>query len=147
MSVDDEQDVSPCELELRKFEPGSYTLLSDADFMLRASSGEAFALDAQLYFTSCDWDTKHGGYTCYVDKETENKVLTTVPCGNSLTLVCSKPGTQKFVKFVNRNAINDFGDTTSPYFVDISATYYEAKNCEKESKDIDGGDEKNNQVC
>lgn len=66
------------------------------------------------------------------------QLLTVAPQGNALALVCSELGTQRFVKYVNRSATDDFGnvDGRKPFFVDICGVYHEAK---AGSNDDDGG--------
>nr|CAX73432.1 2-oxoglutarate and iron-dependent oxygenase domain containing 1 [Schistosoma japonicum] len=109
--------TEPC---LRKLQPGSYTLLSDADM-----SNQGWRLECLLhiYGYSLKYHNKETqlqgvnsqstcnssccGQTVYVANSEEDELLTVTPSDNSLTLVYADPDTSSFLKYIN-HATNRF---------------------------------------
>ncbi|XP_030269284.1 prolyl 3-hydroxylase OGFOD1 [Sparus aurata] len=107
--------------ELRRWSHGGYTLLHDAE----AAQAE-YALDLVLPFSSAEWQSEFGGYTCYVANEEDEELLTVYPENNSLALVYRDKETLKFVKHVNHRSSSDSGNSsTCRALYDFSFVYYE----------------------
>ena len=81
--------------EIRRFEPGNYTLLHDAE---KEKPGVDFFIDF-----SKD-ENNFGGYSVYLNKKKELLTLNSEP--NSLSLVERKKGVMKFTKYVTHQQKN-----------------------------------------
>ncbi|CAH8593071.1 unnamed protein product [Schistosoma margrebowiei] len=104
--------TEPC---LRKLQPGSYTLLSDADMTDQSWRLECllhihgYGLKyhsnnnnkTQLHDTNSQSNSSWGVQTVYVADGEEDELLTVTPSDNSLTLVYAGPGTASFLKYIN----------------------------------------------
>lgn len=106
-----------CQSEIRRWFPGSYTLLRDDN-----SDQSEYALDTRMFFnTGSDWNAECGGYTSYLARGEDEELLTAMPEENSLNMVYRDVDSIKFVKRVTDEA------NKMPFkeFHDIAITYYE----------------------
>ncbi|KAK4468302.1 hypothetical protein MN116_008452, partial [Schistosoma mekongi] len=106
--------TEPC---LRKLQPGSYTLLSDADM---SNQGWRVECLLHIYGHSLKYHNKKTqlqgvnsqstcnssccGQTVYVANSEEDELLTVTPSDNSLTIVYADPDTSSFLKYINHAA-------------------------------------------
>ncbi|CAI2731266.1 unnamed protein product [Schistosoma spindalis] len=106
--------TEPC---LRKLQPGSYTLLSDADmtdqgwrldcllhihgYGLKYHHNNSNNNETQLHGKNPQSNSSWSGQTVYVADGEEDELLTVTPSDNSLTLVYAGPGTTSFLKYIN----------------------------------------------
>ncbi|XP_076812096.1 prolyl 3-hydroxylase OGFOD1-like isoform X2 [Clavelina lepadiformis] len=110
--IEKKRETPGCRLDLRRWCPGSYTLIKDTD----AERGE-FALDVNLFFCQSEWKEEYGGYTSYIASDEAEELLTIVPANNCLSMTYRDKDAMRFVKHVNH---------TAPLpFYDLSAVYYE----------------------
>ncbi|KAL6069585.1 Prolyl 3-hydroxylase ogfod1 [Balamuthia mandrillaris] len=87
-------DLATVTYQIRKFLPGTYTLVHDGII-------EEEALDVFLCCSTNDIEVDCGGQVIYMDEETE---LLSVPCQmNTLSLTYRDKGTMKFVKYLNNH--------------------------------------------
>nr|CAH8860944.1 unnamed protein product [Trichobilharzia regenti] len=103
--------TEPC---LRKFQAGSYTLLSDADMLNQGWRVECILHIHGYSSSNCDdkvdnnqftWNSTCGGQTIYVaDGETE-ELLTVTPSDNALTLVYVDSSTTGFLKYIKKSSV------------------------------------------
>ncbi|CAL1271394.1 unnamed protein product [Larinioides sclopetarius] len=100
---------------IRKWSPGSYTLLHDQSFL------EYATLNAGLCFNCPEWEVEYGGYTSYVAKDEKEELLRVDPKPNSLALVYITEETANFIKYINCRA----KESSSPCFQDIFSVYRE----------------------
>ncbi|XP_010793145.1 prolyl 3-hydroxylase OGFOD1 [Notothenia coriiceps] len=120
-SREKEPSIPVCCGEVRRWAPGGYTMLHDAE----AAQAE-YALDLVLPFCGADWQSEFGGFTCYVANEEDEELLTVYPEDNSLALVYRDKETLKFVKHVNHKSLSESADSsTRRAFYDFSFVYYE----------------------
>ena len=77
------------EYEIRKFEPGNYTLLHDTE---KEQPGIDFIIDF-----SGESKTYHGGYTTYLTESEE--LLQLKPAPNTLSFIERKKGVMKYTKY------------------------------------------------
>ncbi|CAH8618168.1 unnamed protein product [Schistosoma rodhaini] len=108
--------TEPC---LRKLQPGSYTLLSDADMTDQGWRLECLLhihgyglkyhnnKKTQLQGINSQSNSSFSGQTVYVADGEEDELLTVTPSDNALTLVYAGPGTASFLKYINHTT-NDF---------------------------------------
>ena len=88
-----------CAFEVRKFEPGCYTLIHDYDGEVLDKNPK---LDVKYYFDHAfAADEKAGGCTTYFVKYEDEEVLTVEPENNSLSLVYRDEETVRFEKYLN----------------------------------------------
>src|SRR3989338_4522652 len=81
--------------EIRKFVPGNYTLLHDAE---KEVQGVDFVIDFSKN------DGNFGGHTIYLTESEE--VLTLQPVSNSLSFIERKKGLMKYTKYVTHQNTN-----------------------------------------
>ncbi|XP_014670402.1 PREDICTED: prolyl 3-hydroxylase OGFOD1-like isoform X2 [Priapulus caudatus] len=96
-AVKDKTESRPrCFGELRHWQQGSYTMLTDTE-----AENADFALDA-FFFCKCDgWKQEFGGFTSYIAKDEDEELMTVNPEENSLALVYCDKQTLRFIKHVN----------------------------------------------
>eukprot|EP00158_Paraphelidium_tribonemae_P006947 Partr_v1_DN28048_c2_g2_i1_m56694 putative 2-oxoglutarate and iron-dependent oxygenase domain containing 1 len=95
-----------CNGEFQRFDPGSYTLMSDFD-------KEDSALD--LYYTSFpgEWKQEFGGNTVYIHES--DTLLNVEPAQNELFLAYRDEDVMRFVKYVSLRSPGSFYRTSYQY--------------------------------
>ena len=88
-----------CAFEVRKFEPGCYTLIHDYDGEVLDQNPK---LDVKYYFNhTFAANDKAGGCTYYIVKDEDEELLTVEPEDNSLSIVYRDEATVRFEKYCN----------------------------------------------
>ncbi len=112
-----------CRCEVRRWSPGSYTLVRDCD-----GEQKEFALEARLFLNCGDgggesgWSLGCGGFSSYVARGEDEELLSAQPEENTLALVYRDADTLGFVKRVTDEAREKLDGGC---FYDVSAVYYE----------------------
>ena len=112
-----EDEIDPkCKIEVRKWNRGCYTLLSDSDI-----NNDKYVLDGRLFFNCEDWNIEQGGFTSYIAKDEDEELLTAMPENNTLHLIYKDAQTLGFVKYVN----DEINALSNGEFHDIAVAYFE----------------------
>jgi prolyl 3-hydroxylase /prolyl 3,4-dihydroxylase len=102
--------------ELRRFDPGCYTLAFDSD-----PEKACVGLDVTLSLGAVEWndgELECGGDLVYLDEREDEELLSVPPSSNSVSLVYrSEPGTMRFIKYVDRRAPSARFDLSMVYRV------------------------------
>uniref|UniRef100_T2M9H1 uS12 prolyl 3-hydroxylase n=1 Tax=Hydra vulgaris TaxID=6087 RepID=T2M9H1_HYDVU len=111
---------SSCVTNVRKWQHGCYTLVSDFD-----PCGKEFAMDLILSFSCDDWNALMcGGFVSYIARDEDEELLSVHPVSNCLSLVYRDDETMRFHKYIN----NKVKEQTRHEYFEISAIYFEGKN-------------------
>ncbi|VDO94381.1 unnamed protein product [Soboliphyme baturini] len=119
LKADDNDLRCGCQCEVRKFEHGCYTMLTDFSESKRTDS--PFMLSAHFYVCSGEWLSDCGGKTHYVAEDETFPLISITPRRFSLALVYHDNETSYFVEYINKMA-DKMEDGT---FYEINLTYYE----------------------
>lgn len=116
---------------VRKWCPGSYTLLHDKLFYQSSS------LNVFMHFSCSEWNSECGGYKSFITIDEYDEALRVEPTSNSISLVYITEGTAHFVKYINSKSKKQ----PSCLFYDMYSIYKEDDDNEDSDEDSNESDE------